>query len=382
MVLAWGLALGATGCVSIGQPIDGPAGGSGTEDSGSTSSGPASSGPASSGPESSGGTLDGGSSSSDDAEASGSSDSTGEPLPPVEEGPVGWASVDGEGQAGTYGGAGGDVVEVDTLEALVEALAVASPRIVRVSGAISGLVVIGTSDKTLEGLPGARIDGGIVIEGTAEQPVHNVIVRDLEVVGSGCAGGCTNADAMAIRQAHHVWIDHCAISDGDDGNLDITAEADYVTVSWTRFSYADTVVGPRRSNLIGAADGDVEDADDLRVTMHHCWWADNVAEYMPRVRYGQIHLFDNYYSAVGNDHCIRVGLEADLRVENNYFDGVTRPIDVPVDPTAELLVQGNLALPDPLDDATQGRAFAPPYAYTIDPAAMVPALVMAGAGPP
>jgi pectate lyase len=43
------------------------------------------------------------------------------------------------------------------------------------------------------------------------------------------------------------WFDHCDISDGSDGNLDITNGSDLVTVSWTQFHYSTKRTESRRS---------------------------------------------------------------------------------------------------------------------------------------
>ena len=40
------------------------------------------------------------------------------------------------------------------------------------------------------------------------------------------------------KASHHVWFDHDDISDGSDGNLDITHASDYITISWTKFHYS------------------------------------------------------------------------------------------------------------------------------------------------
>ncbi len=116
--------------------------------------------------------------------------------------------------------------------------------------------------------------------------------------------------------AHHVWFDHCSIKDGTDGNLDITNNADFVTVSWTKFSYTprtDDVgndstgaSGHRYSNLVGGTDSQPDGwpgTIPLNVTWHHNWWADNVVERQPRVRYGRNHLFNNFYDSSASNYC-------------------------------------------------------------------------------
>ena len=97
--------------------------------------------------------------------------------------------------------------------------------------------------------------------------------------------------------AQHVWFDHCDISDGTDGNLDITNGSDFVTISWTKFHYTPRTdpsgndstgaEGHRFSNLIGSADNVPGDVGHLNITWHHDWWADNVNQRMPRSRPGR-----------------------------------------------------------------------------------------------
>lgn len=85
---------------------------------------------------------------------------------------------------------------------------------------------------------------------------------------------------------HHGW----------DGNLDIVNASDYVTVSYTRFSYTGRSGGHQFSNLVGSGDGNTGDTGHLRVTWYHDWWANRVVERQPRVRFGQNHLFNNPWS--------------------------------------------------------------------------------------
>jgi hypothetical protein len=129
----------------------------------------------------------------------------------------------------------------------------------------------------------------------------------------GCSSGY---DAVTIiNGAHHIWVDHCDISDGTDGNLDVSLGSDNVTISWTKFHYTSRTdpvgndstgaYGHRFSNLVGGADNLPGDVGLLNVTWHHDWWADHAVERMPRVRYGKNHIFNNLYSSSGNNYCAR-----------------------------------------------------------------------------
>ena len=105
---------------------------------------------------------------------------------------------------------------------------------------------------------------------------------------------------------------------------------------------------------------------------------------MPRVRFGQVHLFDNLYTAAGNDYCVGVGVNANIRDENNVFVGVKNPIDSADYSNSASIIQSSGDLFQMTTGTTQdigGAAFTPPYAYALDPAAGVSSTVQQGAGP-
>jgi pectate lyase len=326
---------------------------------------------------------------------------TAEPL-------IGWAAVAGGGVATTTGGGALTPTVVTTLAELQAAAEGTDPRVILVRGQLEpGDLEIG-SNKTLVGTCGAEIHGHVEV-----REASNVIVRNLTIVGYG-EGDCTldpdfddsvgcssGADAVSIqRNSHHVWFDHCAVRDGTDGNLDISNGANFVTVSWTKFSYTprtDDVgddstgaSGHRYSNLVGGTDepDDFDDGNALNVTWHHDWWADNVVERQPRVRFGQNHLFNNYYNSDVANYCVRAGIEANILLEGNFFDGVDDPHEfnsAEDQLTANIVADAtNTYLATTSDRATGGGGtpfVEAPYEYTLDDAAGVPDAVKAGAGP-
>jgi pectate lyase len=300
--------------------------------------------------------------------------------------PIGWATVADLGQAGTTGGGADPGVRASTVTELATALAGDEPRNVLLMRPVAGAFDVG-SNKTLIGAPGAVLKGSLELNGSV-----NVIVRNLKIVGYNCSDAeeCKHGhDAVTISgAAHHVWFDHCDISDGSDGNLDIVEGSDYITISWTVFSYSGRRPGDHQfSSLLGNSDGAGDlDRGHLRITFHHDWWADNVAERMPRVRFGQVHVFNNLYTATGNHYCIGLGAGAAMLVENNAFVGVRTPFQTEKfsDATSVLVERGNLFA------RTQGNAqgkgtgggFTPPYPYKLEPADAVRLAVMRGAGIP
>ncbi len=217
---------------------------------------------------------------------------------------IGFATVNGN----TTGGGNATPTTVKTLAELKAAVADNNPRVIIVSGTIkttdggnSALQI--TSNKTIIGADkNAKIYGGIAMSG-----VNNVVVRNLSVQGVWPNIGPGDAVAVA-NSAHHIWLDHLSIWDAPDGNLDITKQANYVTVSWCKFWYTSKDHPHRLNGLIGAGGGtQPDDWGKLKVTYHHNWFADLVDQRMPRLMYGQAHVFNNYYTATGNSYCVGVG---------------------------------------------------------------------------
>jgi pectate lyase len=296
---------------------------------------------------------------------------------------------------------------VTTLGALNTALSGTSPAVVWLEGTVTGDVKLG-SNKTLVGVCGAELHGHVEVSGSS-----NVIIRNLTIVGYGVGDcsldpsydatmGCSSgSDAISVwKNAHHIWIDHCDISDGTDGNLDITLGSNYVTVSWTKFHYSPRTdntgsdstgaSGHRFSNLVGGTDtppSTYDDASTLNVTWHHDWWADNVVERQPRVRFGKNHVFNSLFTSTSSKYCVRAGIDAHLLVESNVFVGVANPQqfnNASDQTTAFITSSNNLYTKTSGTQATGGGGTAfttPPYAYTADPTADLQAAIQAGAGP-
>jgi pectate lyase len=301
--------------------------------------------------------------------------------------PIGWASING----GTTGGAGGTVVTVSDEPNFTKYVqdSKQTPYIIYVSGNIN----LGTSNircrgnKTIIGLPGSHITGNIKCFRSEES---NNIFRFLDIDNNAKVG---DGDCISIDGASHVWVDHCTFTNGGDGNVDIKNGADYVTVSWCIFQYTRST-NHDFSNLIGHDDGNGgTDMGHLLVTFHHNWYSTWCHERMPSVRFGKAHIYNTYFSCEGNNYCTRTRLYAQCLVENNYYKNVQNPweryvTDAGGDPGL-LHASGNI-----FDNVTwhvgsdsdvvlidgTDTVFTPPYPYTLDNAADVPAIVQYGAG--
>jgi pectate lyase len=318
-------------------------------------------------------------------------------TPPAADPVVGWAAVDGLTQNGTTGGGNATPRIVTTLADFQAAVAGTTPAVVYLDAVLPADAVAVGSNKTIVGVCGAEIHGHLGLSGSV-----NVIVQNLTIVGYA-VGDCTldpsfdptvgcssGADAVSITNgAHHIWFDHCDISDGTDGNLDINAGSDFITVSWTKFHYTprrDDVGndstganGHRYSNLIGSSDTVTEDVGHLNVTWHHDWWADNVNQRMPRTRRGKIHVVNNLFTSVGDSYCTNSGFETHLLVENNVYDGVHNPLSP--DANGDMLARNNVFTNTSGTTTATGTGFVPPYSYTPDATTSLAGAIQSGAGP-
>jgi pectate lyase len=194
----------------------------------------------------------------------------------------------------------------------------------------------------------ATIRGGwFDIRGTLSANQTNIIIRNLNFEDTyDCFTawdptdgelGSWNAeyDSISLRFANHVWIDHNTFVDREtadntlphyfgvlyqvhDGQLDITNASDFVTVSWNRFENHDKVM------LIGSSDSGTTAANDrgkLRVTLHHNLF-EETGQRTPRVRFGQVHVYNNYYQIDNPGNYVYswgVGIESAIYAENNFF---------------------------------------------------------------
>jgi pectate lyase len=275
------------------------------------------------------------------------------------------------------------------------------------------------SNTTLIGINGARIERGSLILTN----VMNVIVRNIEFVDAadcfpawdptdGTTGNWNSLyDLVSLSGATHVWIDHNTLSDGNnhdaeqplhfgrpyqvhDGASDIIKGSDLVTVSYNDYYDHD------KTMLIGSTDTPGVDVGKLRVTVHHNRFG-NVIQRAPRVRFGQVDVYNNLYTATDEEYqySLGAGFESSIYAENNYFK---LSADVPASDIIHYwkgtritaigsLVQVSGRKPVPVDlvaaynaaydpDLAPDAGWAPALRPRLDPTAAVPAVVNATAG--
>jgi pectate lyase len=276
------------------------------------------------------------------------------------------------------------------------------------------------SNTTIIGINGGRIVHGSMILSA----VSNVIVRNVELTDAadcfpawdptdGATGNWNSLyDLVSLTfAAKNVWIDHNTFSDGNnhdedqpiyfgrpyqvhDGATDFIRGSDLITVSWNDYYDHD------KTMLIGSTDTPGVDVGALRVTVHHNRFG-NVIQRAPRVRFGQVDVYDNLFVATDEryQYSLGVGVESSIYAENNYF---RLSADIPAANVIHYwkgtritaigsLVQVSGNKPQPVDlvaayntaydpDLTPDAGWTPTLRTRVDPARAVPILVAAGAG--
>ena len=275
---------------------------------------------------------------------------------------TGWATQNGS----TTGGANYGTVTVDNVSDLKSYAKAGNKTIYIKPGTYAGTVEVG-SNVTLYGYPGVTITqpskgSGIKISGS-----KNVILRNISVQGVGAVDE-DDEDCLQINhEAKNIWIDHVHVYDGHDGNMDIVNQSDYITVSWSKFTYTSKSKNHQFSNLFGNSDSKTADANALKITVHHNWWGDGVKERMPRVRFGQVHVVNNLYTSSAASYCVRAGMKANIRVESNVFIGVKNPLDYnnQSKEDAKVSMINNYYEKTSGNTTGQGTAFTPPYQMSV-----------------
>ncbi|HUQ55245.1 pectinesterase family protein [Lentzea sp.] len=199
-------------------------------------------------------------------------------------------------------------------------------------------------DTTIIGVGrGAGITGGSLrIHGTSNVIVRNLTFRDTRDcfpqwdptdTSPGSPPGNWNSlyDSVSVQRSEHVWVDHSTFTDEPnvdstqplyfgrpyqvhDGQLDITNGADLVTVSRNIFAEHG------KTMLIGSSNSSTVDPGKLRVSVHHNVFR-NVQERAPRVRFGQVHVYNNLYEG-SQTYSWGVGVQSRIYAQNNFIKGI------------------------------------------------------------
>jgi len=166
----------------------------------------------------------------------------------------------------------------------------------------------------------------------------NIIIRNLEMRYVPQSNGSGDLISMDGRDGAvtNVWIDHnelynslgapeaAGCGSNEECNKDyydelvsgrgavqnVTISYNYLHDSW-------------KTSLWGSSDSAEEDAGRT-ITFHHNYWH-NVNSRLPLFRYGNAHVFNNYYHNVDGS-AINARMGAEIRVDGNVFENVNHPI--------------------------------------------------------
>lgn len=113
--------------------------------------------------------------------------------------------------------------------------------------------LIMNSFKTIDGR-GAKVEIAygpcITVQGVSHVIIHGISIHDCKPGKSGMVRSTLNhvghrlgsdGDSISIFASSHVWVDHCFLSRGADGLVDITHASTAVTVTNNYFSQHDKV---------------------------------------------------------------------------------------------------------------------------------------------
>lgn len=285
----------------------------------------------------------------------------------------------------TTGGLGGKTVTVDNISDFKKYAQAKEPYIILVKG------IIDTSKETAQvniesnkTIIGITKDAGIVGWGIYLKKVDNVIIRNLTI--KNIFENSKN-DAITIETSTNIWIDHCTLSsdmvvvperekekDKVDALLDIIKASQGITISWNIFENS------WKCTQVGSSDSSTVDVD-AKVTYHHNIFRNTNSRH-PSVRFGTVHIFNNYYKNILL-YGIASRMGAKVIVENNYFENVPLPITTQFEsPQDGYVVKfGNIYVNCGENNITQElEEISLPYEYYLDETESIPELLLLEAG--
>ncbi|KAL2246881.1 pectate lyase [Sesamum indicum] len=157
------------------------------------------------------------------------------------------------------------------------------------------------SHKTIDGRGASvHIAGGacITIHHVTNVIIHGIHIHDCVKAGNGIIRDSpehkgwwevSDGDGISIFGGRDIWVDHCSLSNCNDGLIDAIHGSTAITISNNYFTHHDKVM------LLGHSDEYTQDKN-MQVTIAFNHFGEGLVQRMPRCRHGYFHVVNNDYT--------------------------------------------------------------------------------------
>ncbi|KAJ9708719.1 hypothetical protein PVL29_000640 [Vitis rotundifolia] len=161
--------------------------------------------------------------------------------------------------------------------------------------------LIMNSFKTIDGRGASvHIAGGpcITIQYVTNIIIHGLNIHDCKQGGNANVRDSpdhygwrtiSDGDGVSIFGGSHVWVDHCSLSNCNDGLVDAIHGSTAITISNNYMTHHNKVM------LLGHSDTYTQDKN-MQVTIAFNHFGEGLVQRMPRCRHGYFHVVNNDYS--------------------------------------------------------------------------------------
>ncbi|XP_073136697.1 probable pectate lyase 5 [Henckelia pumila] len=201
--------------------------------------------------------------------------------------------------------------------------------------------LIMNSFKTIDGRGASvHIANGpcITIQYVTNIIIHGVHIHDCKQGGNAMVRDSpshygwrtlSDGDGVSIFGGTHVWVDHCSLSNCNDGLIDAIHGSTAITISNNYLTHHDKVM------LLGHSDSYTQDKA-MQVTIAFNHFGEGLVQRMPRCRHGYFHVVNNDYThwemyAIGGSAAPTINSQGNrfLAPDNRFSKEVTKHEDAP-----------------------------------------------------
>nr|VDD32026.1 unnamed protein product [Brassica oleracea] len=197
------------------------------------------------------------------------------------------------------------------------------------------------SFKTIDGRGASvHIAGGacITVQYVTNIIIHGINIHDCKKRGNAYVRDspshygwrtASDGEAVSIFGGSHVWVDHCSLSNCDDGLVDAIRGSTAITISNNYLTHHNKVM------LLGHSDSYTRDKN-MQVTIAFNHFGEGLVQRMPTCRLGYFHVVNNDYThwqmyAIGGSAAPTINSQGNrfLAPNDHVFKEVTKYEDSP-----------------------------------------------------